>query len=98
MEINILGISAGYHDAAAAVINRQGDILFAGHSERYSKHKNDADIHKDLIWDACGGINIDHVAYYETPWKKQLRQLYSGQGIEWNKMTTGQILQQQLNY
>jgi carbamoyltransferase len=97
LEINILGISAGFHDAAAAVINSQGDILFAGHSERYSKKKNDADIHSDLIWDATSdGINIDHIAYYETPWKKQLRQLYSGQGIEWNKLTTGQILQQQL--
>ena len=94
--MNILGISAGFHDAAAAVINSQGDILFAGHAERYSKNKNDADIHEDLIWDACNTGGIDHVAYYETPWKKQLRQLYSGQGIEWNKLTTGQILQQQL--
>jgi predicted NodU family carbamoyl transferase len=29
---HILGISAGYHDAAATVINNRGDILFAGHS------------------------------------------------------------------
>jgi len=95
--MNILGISAGYHDAAATVISTQGDILFAGHAERYSKKKNDADIHSDLIWDACNTGGIDHVAYYETPWKKQLRQLYSGQGIEWDKWTTKQILQQQLN-
>jgi carbamoyltransferase len=94
--MNILGISAGFHDAAASVISTQGDILFAGHAERYSKLKNDADIHSDLIWDACNVGYIDHVAYYETPWKKQLRQLYSGQGIEWNKLTTKQILQQQL--
>jgi carbamoyltransferase len=95
--MNILGISAGYHDAAATVINSQGDILFAGHAERYSKLKNDADIHQELIWDACNGVAIDHVAYYETPWKKQLRQLYSGQGIEWSKLTTAQVLQQQLH-
>ena len=44
--MNILGISAGFHDAAAAVINRSGDILFAGHSERYSKKKNDVEINK----------------------------------------------------
>jgi len=94
--MNILGISAGFHDAAVSVVNTQGDIVFAGHSERYSKHKNDADIHQDLIWDACNTGGVDHMAYYETPWKKQLRQLYSGQGIEWNKLTTGQILQQQL--
>ena len=96
MEINILGISAGYHDAAATVINSQGDIVFAGHAERYSKKKNDADINLGLIQDACGDVDIDHMAYYETPWKKQLRQWYSGQGIEWSKLTTGQVLQQQL--
>ena len=91
-----MGISAGYHDAAATVINSQGDIVFAGHAERYSKKKNDANINLDLIWDACGDVGIDHVAYYETPWKKQLRQLYAGQGIEWSKLTTAQVLQQQL--
>jgi carbamoyltransferase len=94
--MNILGISAGYHDAAATVINSSGDIVFAGHAERYSKKKNDANISLDLIWDACGDVGIDHVAYYETPWKKQLRQLYAGQGIEWNKLTTAQVLQKQL--
>jgi carbamoyltransferase len=79
------------------VINSRGDIVFAGHAERYSKKKNDADINLGLIWDACDQNHaIDHVAYYETPWKKQLRQLYSGQGIEWNKLTTKQILEQQL--
>jgi len=43
--MNILGISAGFHDAAATVINNQGDILYAGHAERYSKIKNDPDLH-----------------------------------------------------
>lgn len=92
---NILGISAGFHDAAASVINTKGEILFAGHSERYSKNKNDADIHPGLLCD-LGQYSIHHVAYYERPWNKQLRQLYSGQGIEWSKLTTNQILDQQL--
>jgi carbamoyltransferase len=92
---NILGISAGFHDAAAAVINNRGDIVFAAHAERYSRHKNDSDLHIDLIAE-LGQYSIDHVAYYETPWKKQLRQLYSGQGIEWRKLSTRQILQDQL--
>ena len=94
---HILGISAGFHDAAATVIDTHGNILFAGHSERYSKKKNDADLHSGLIW-AISDDNrsIDHIAYYETPWKKQLRQLYSGQGIEWNRITTRQILGEQL--
>jgi carbamoyltransferase len=96
--MNILGISAGFHDAAATLINNQGEILYAGHAERYSKIKNDPDLHKEMLLDlSCGGWrHIDHIAYYETPWKKQLRQLYSGQGIEWNKLTTRQILKQQL--
>ena len=94
--MNILGISAGFHDAAATVINNRGEILFAGHSERYSKIKNDPDIHIDLIAE-LGQWDIDHVAYYETPWKKQLRQLYSGQGIEWNKISTRNILKTQLH-
>ena len=94
--MNILGISAGFHDAAATVIDNQGDILFAGHSERYSKIKNDPDIHLGLIMDLADGRHIDHIAYYETPWKKQLRQLYSGQGIDWDKLTVKKILRDQL--
>ena len=93
---NILGISAGYHDAAVSVINTAGEILFAGHAERYSKQKNDANIHVDMLFEAARGRHIDHIAYYETPWKKQTRQLYSGQGIEWSRITTRQVLREQL--
>jgi carbamoyltransferase len=93
--MNILGISAGFHDAAATVINN-GEILYAGHAERYSKIKNDPNLHEDMFFELARGRHIDHIAYYETPWKKQLRQLYSGQGIEWSKLTTRQVLRQQL--
>ena len=92
---NILGLSAGYHDAAVTVINNCGDILFAGHSERYSKKKNDANICPELMQEVCD-YEIDTMAYYERPWKKQLRQLYSGQGIEWNRLTVNQVLKEQL--
>jgi carbamoyltransferase len=93
--MNILGISAGFHDAAATVINN-GEIVYAGHAERYSKIKNDANLHEAMFWEFSRGRHIDHIAYYETPWKKQLRQLYSGQGIEWTKLTARQVLRQQL--
>ena len=93
--MNILGISAGFHDAAATVIDHRGDVLFAGHSERYSKIKSDPNIHIGLLEDVAKH-DIHKIAYYETPWKKQLRQLYSGQGIEWNKLTVKQVLSQQL--
>ena len=93
---NILGISAGYHDAAVTVINTAGEILYAGHAERYSKKKNDANLNVDMLFEAAHGRHIDCIAYYETPWKKQIRQLYSGQGIEWSRVTTGQVLEEQL--
>jgi carbamoyltransferase len=99
LQMNILGIAAGFHDAAATVLSPRGEILFAGHSERYSKKKNDAELCLPLIQDAIayGGV-IDHVAYYERPWLKQLRQLYSGQGIEWNKLSARRIINDQLNH
>ena len=98
--MNILGISAGFHDAAATIINRKGDILFAGHSERYSKKKNDENFSAGLINDIVhygseGGINT--IAYYERPLYKQLRQLYSGQGIELDKLSVRKIVEQQLS-
>jgi carbamoyltransferase len=93
---HVLGISAGFHDAAATVIRNDGEIVFAGHSERYSKQKNDADIHIDLIGE-LGQYNIDHVAYYERPWVKQLRKLRTGQGIEWNQLITKNVLTKQLH-
>jgi len=92
--MNILGISAGFHDAAATVIDRHGDILFASSSERYSKQKNDANICREMMQD-IRGCSIDTVAYYERPWRKQLRQLYAGQGVEWNKLTVRSILKEQ---
>jgi carbamoyltransferase len=92
--MNILGISGGFHDAAATVINRQGDILFAGHSERYSKKKNDSNICKELMWQVWN-YGIDTVAYYERPIAKQIRQWYAGQGIEWHKLSVRSILEDQ---
>jgi carbamoyltransferase len=46
---HILGVSAGFHDAAVSLIDDRGRIVFAGHSERYSKRKNDADICHGLV-------------------------------------------------
>ena len=93
--MKILGISAGFHDAGATVIDREGNILFAGHSERYSKQKNDANISPELL-NEIDMSTIDTIAYYERPLVKQLRQWYAGQGIEWRKLTTRQCVEQQL--
>lgn len=77
--MNILGISAGFHDAAVTAI-RDNEIVFAGHSERYSKIKHDSNLHPDLIKDALHYLgSVDQIAYYERPWAKRTRQLYAGQ-------------------
>ena len=91
----ILGLSAGFHDAATTLIRGDGEIVFAGHSERYSKKKNDADIHFSMLNEFCG-YPIDTIAYYERPWLKQLRNVVSGQGIDWSNITVQQVLRNQL--
>jgi len=96
--MNILGISAGFHDAAATVISPDGEILFAGHSERYSKKKNDADFCSPLIRELENYNPISTVAYYERPVMKQLRQWYSGQGIEWNRLSVKKNIHDQIGH
>jgi carbamoyltransferase len=93
---HILGVSAGFHDAAVTLIDSSGQILFAGHSERYSKKKNDANLTSDLVMDALEHGVPDRVAYYERPWVKQLRRLRSGEGIQWDQLTVRQLLTKQL--
>ena len=75
---HILGISAGFHDAAATVINLDGEIVFAGHSERYSKNKNDSAISSELLNELCEW-EYDTIAFYERPWIHNLQQIFSGQ-------------------
>jgi len=74
-----LGISAGFHDAAVSVITDQGDILFAGHAERYSKQKHDPHINQALMAEALSYGEPDVIAFYEKPWLKKLRNFYAGQ-------------------
>jgi carbamoyltransferase len=92
--MNILGISAGFHDAAVAVVSDQGQIKFASHSERYSKNKHDLNLCQTLL-DDVDQYSVGQVAYYERPWARQLRQLWSGQGVDWDQLTLSQIMQQQ---
>ena len=76
--MKILGINALNHDAAVAMI-QDGEVLFAGHSERYSDIKNDSDLNKQLIADCFRYGKPDKVAYFERPYLKKLRQLRAGQ-------------------
>ena len=77
-----VGVSCGFHDAGMAVINDDGKILYAGHSERYSKAKHDKDLHPDMVKDALLYLNKDDIIqlyYYERPWLKAIREFMSGQ-------------------
>jgi carbamoyltransferase len=68
----ILGINETSHDASVSLI-KDGDILFAGHSERYSKKKNDWFANDSLIKDALEYGYPDQIAYYENRWLKKAR-------------------------
>lgn len=67
----ILGISAFYHDSAAALI-RNGEIIAAAQEERFTRKKHDAGFPRNAI-EYClreGGISANHidcVAFYDKP-------------------------------
>lgn len=90
--MDYIGISAGFHDASISVISG-GNIVFAGHSERYSKIKNDKNLNKELINDALSYVNNDYeLHYYEKPILKYLRQLYAGQKPKLNSLLPSNII------
>jgi carbamoyltransferase len=79
--MNYIGISCGFHDAALSVIDSSGNILFAGHGERYSKSKHNKHLCYGLIEDAISYLTSRDIEihYYERPWMKFLRQVRSGE-------------------
>lgn len=74
------GISAAAHDAALTVVSGN-EILFASHSERYSRIKNDKHLNVDLINAALKFGNPDIIHWYEKPKLRAMRRFLSGQGI-----------------
>ena len=78
----ILGINETSHDASVSLI-KDGEILFAGHAERYSKQKNDWYLNDSLIKDALSYGQPDHIAYYEKPFLKASRLLLKGGSGQW---------------
>lgn len=80
--MKILGINETSHDASVSLIE-DGRILFAGHSERYSKQKNDWYINDDLVKDALSYGTPDAIAYYEKPLLKASRLFLKGGSGDW---------------
>jgi carbamoyltransferase len=69
----VAGVSALHHDAAISVIDTESsEILFAGHSERYSKIKNDPKLCEGLIRDVKN-FAPERVVWYERPNIKRFR-------------------------
>ena len=67
----VIGISAYYHDSAAALII-DGEIISAVQEERFTRKKHDSSFPKEAL-KYCLKSNkltlkdIDHVIYYEKP-------------------------------
>ncbi|MCU0915514.1 MAG: hypothetical protein MUC88_13245, partial [Planctomycetes bacterium] len=69
--MNILGISAFYHDSAAALV-RDGNIVAAAQEERFTRIKHDSRFPTHAVeycLEAAGLTpgNIDYVVFYEKP-------------------------------
>lgn len=72
--MRILGISAFYHDSAAALV-RDGEIIAAAQEERFTRKKHDSRfpskaVEYCLAQDRVGLSDVDFVAFYDKPFLK----------------------------
>ncbi len=103
--MNILGISAYYHDSAACLV-RDGEIVAAAQEERFTRKKHDADFPRHAVAYClrAGGISIeglDYAVFYEKPLIKFERILetqlaYAPSGIRSFLMSTPLWLKEKL--
>lgn len=71
MALNILGISAFYHDSAACLV-RDGNIMAAAQEERFTRKKHDPRFPKNAIKYCLeeGGVkaqDVDYAVFYDKP-------------------------------
>lgn len=71
MSVNILGLSAFYHDSAACLL-RDGKVVAAAQEERFTRRKHDAAFPAQAVAYCLkeGGLTVadlDQVAFYEKP-------------------------------
>jgi len=74
----ILGITSQNHDASMALIDGT-NIVWAAHSERYSRIKNDNLLNTAMIDDMRVYGEPTEIVWFERPLLKSFRRLYSGQ-------------------
>lgn len=82
LSMQILGISAFYHDSAAALI-RDGAVVAAAQEERFTRKKQDSSFPRAAIrfcLEAAQNSMIDHVVFYDKPLLKfeRLLETYLG--------------------
>lgn len=71
MSVNVLGVSAFYHDSAAALV-RDGEIIAAAQEERFSRKKHDSRFPREAI-NYCLGeeliepSDLDAVVFFDNP-------------------------------
>jgi len=71
MSVNILGISAYYHDSAAALL-QDGSVTAAAQEERFSRKKHDSRFPRNALKYCLehGGVSlseVDRVVFYDKP-------------------------------
>jgi carbamoyltransferase len=77
--MRILGVSAFYHDSAAALVE-DGRIVAAAQEERFTRRKYDSSYPRNAVAYCLGGAGIgpdhvDYVAFYDKPYRKFARLL-----------------------
>ncbi|MCC6749138.1 MAG: carbamoyltransferase [Deltaproteobacteria bacterium] len=83
--MNVVGISAYYHEASCCLL-RDGELIAAAAEERFSRIKHDSSLPL-AAFRFCleaGGIGIQDlhcIAYYELPARKLSRQLWTGMPV-----------------
>ena len=72
--MQVLGISAFYHDSAAVLV-REGAVVAAAQEERFTRKKHDSRFPRHAV-EFClahAGTTleaVDHVAFYDKPFLK----------------------------
>src|SRR5579884_4204310 len=79
--MRILGISAFYHDSAAALV-RDGEIIAAAQEERFSRKKHDPRFPTNAVTycleqEGIALDDVDYVVFYDKPFLKFERLLES---------------------
>jgi carbamoyltransferase len=83
--VNILGVSAFYHDSAACLL-RDGEIIAAAQEERFTRKKGDASFPRNAIRYCLteGGVDpssLSYVGFYDKPLLKFERILETYLGV-----------------